>query len=210
MDNLATYIADLTAWENCPLWPYCDECGNVTIAIGNMLPTMGSITPLPLKHQASGVLATDDEKIAAWQAVKVAYDPILNALGYSGVCDLRLDRTEATALITSRLTYEFLPQLRGLCPGFDGFPLTARRALVDMIYNLGRGHAPLTVGPTDKGAGLAMFSRMLAACNCVPPDWATAAEQCHRATCRSARNDWTRAMFLEAGNPAWTNPPTTS
>jgi GH24 family phage-related lysozyme (muramidase) len=52
-----------------------------------------------------------------------------------------------------------------------------------MAYNLGVG-------------GLSRFQELLKACD--RGDWAAAAEECHRRTCRDERNEWTRELFIEA------------
>lgn len=174
--DVADYFSDLEAHEGCCTWLYCDDRGNATTGIGNLVPDADACAALPW-------LGNDDPRDA--------YTRVLNAFGptkpaasvYLGISDLRLSLDFVANLVGQRLETEFLPGIQRLCPGFDGFPLSARRALVDMAYNLGVH-------------GLAKFPVMLAACN--SGDWATAAKQCHRATCRDTRNAWTAQMFVDA------------
>jgi GH24 family phage-related lysozyme (muramidase) len=192
------YLDDLLVWERCVAWPYCDERGDVTIGIGNMIPSASAMAALPMHYLAGMEPATDDAKMTAYDNVKAAFAPGTNALAYIGCSGVRLDRVAAEELLRRRILGEFLPALRATCPSFDGYPLSARRALVDMIYNLGGGWPPGTKSQDDPGGGLRMFVHMIAACNSVPPDWGLAAGTCHRRGCRPARNDWTRRMFEDA------------
>lgn len=170
------YFGDLAAHEGCCTWLYCDAWGNATTGIGNLVADADACAALPWT-------GTDDPRDV--------YTRVLNAFGpvkpgssaYANLSDLRLTLDVVTGLVSQRLEAEFLPGLRRLCPGFDGFPLAARRALVDMAYNLGVG-------------GLAKFVHLLAACNA--GDWETAEAQCHRSTCRDSRNGWTANMFAAA------------
>ena len=77
------------------------------------------------------------------------------------------------------------PGLRRLLVHFDGYPLSAQRALVDIAY---------TVGLED----LARFRNLIGACE--RGDFATAAEHCHRRAARQIRNAATQALFLEAAH----------
>ena len=136
---------------------------------------------------------TDDEKRMLYARVVNAFGDVKPAASaYRLLSNLRLELDFVIGLVGQRLASEFIPGIVRICPGFDGFPLPARRAIVDMAYNLGIG-------------GLARFPHMLAACNA--GDWATAAAQCHRSTCRDSRNVWTSQMFVDA---SVANPPVTS
>ena len=72
-----------------------------------------------------------------------------------------------------------------MCPGFDSYPLPARRALIEMAYDLGVGR-------------LGRFGPLIAACE--QRDFRKAAQHCHRWTSRHARNEATRNLFLDAAN----------
>jgi GH24 family phage-related lysozyme (muramidase) len=200
-----SYLSDLIAWEQLVLWPYCDSGGNVTIGIGCMIPTAAAMAALTLHVGTSAELATDPDKMDAYDRVKASFRPTLAAWDYRDRTDLRLTVADAEKLCRGRLLSNFLPALRRIFPGFDGFPLPARRGLVDMIYNLGEGEAPSRERP--EGDGLLSFVDMIRLCNAVPPDWAGVALQSHRRSARPSRNDWTRDMFLDAavdaaGGPA--------
>jgi GH24 family phage-related lysozyme (muramidase) len=182
------YFDDLEAHEGCTTWLYCDDRGFVTIGIGNLVADADHCASLPFFHRLSPANApptavTDDDKRSAYERVKNAFDNSKSAAFYAGLTDLRLTTEYVTDLVGTRLANDFLPGITRLCPNFDTFPAPARRALVDMAYNLGVH-------------GLGMFPHMLAACNA--GDWAMAAGQCHRSSCRDTRNAWTAQCFIDA------------
>lgn len=181
--NVEDYFDDLVAHEGCVLWMYCDTRGFVTTGIGNLVASPIAAAALPFRHKADLSAATIEEKMTAFARVQDAFDPIASAEHYRNVSDLRLSQDFVRDLVSSRLSAEFVPGITELCPGFDSFPLPARRALVDMAYNLGVG-------------GLGRFHHMIAACNA--GDWAEAAAQCHRSSCRDMRNAWTMQMFIDS------------
>ena len=184
--NFSDYFDDLQAHEGCMTWLYCDNRGFVTTGIGNLVASADACAALPWFHAANNpaggpVPAADGEKRSAYTKVMNAFWLIKpSAMQYRSISDLRLTLDFVVGLVGQRLETEFVPGIQELCPDFDEFPLSARRALVDLAYNLGVH-------------GLSNFQMLLAACNA--RDWATAARQCHRSTSRDSRNDWTAEMF---------------
>ena len=176
------YFDDLQAHEGCTTWLYCDVRGFVTVGIGNLVSSPDACAALPFRHM-DGSAASRDEKLGAYVRVQDSFDKAHSAEFYRGLCDLRLTTEFVRDLVASRLANDFLPGIVRLCSGFAGFPQPARRALVDMAYNLGVH-------------GLGMFPHMLAACNA--GDWEMAAGQCHRSSCRDSRNAWTAQCFIDA------------
>jgi GH24 family phage-related lysozyme (muramidase) len=181
--DIGDYFDDLETHEGCTSWLYCDVRGFVTVGIGNLVASADAAKAYPFVHRDTNAWATDDEKAAGWQTIKDAFDATKSAAFYAGKCDLRLALDYVKSLVSTRLANEFIPGIVRLCPQFSTFPLPARRALVDMAYNLGVH-------------GLGMFPHMLAACNA--GDWAMAAGQCHRSSCRDTRNAWTAQCFIDA------------
>jgi GH24 family phage-related lysozyme (muramidase) len=178
------YLDDLEAHEGSTTWLYCDVRGFVTIGIGNLVKTPDDAVKLPFTiHGTDGKPASVAQKRIAWTKVSDAYSPKLSAEGYRRLTDLRLSQAFVRELVNRRLERDFLPGIRRILHDFDSFPLPARKALVDMAYNLGVG-------------GLAKFHKLIAAC--LARDWATAARECNRKTCRPMRNEWTAALFVAA------------
>lgn len=146
--NISDYFADLQAHEYATTWLYCDRLGYVTIGIGCRVFNADAAAALPW---ATG----KDDPRAAWLRVHNAFGPAKpSALYYQSFSDLRLTMDAVTAMVAQRLETEFMPCLYRLCPGFDDFPLPARRALVDMAWQY---------GDESSTRGLAGFPSMLAA-----------------------------------------------
>ena len=191
--NVADYFDDLEEHEGCTTWLYCDGRGYVTVGIGNLVASPEQCAAYPFAHK-DGSPATPEEKASAWAAVNDAFDKTRSAVYYTHASDLRLTTAFVRELVGKRLENEFIPGIRKLCHDFDAWPLPARRAIVDMAYNLGVG-------------GLAKFHHLISACQA--RDWAGAAAQCHRATCRDMRNAWTMQCFIDAAADTPTPAPTT-
>jgi GH24 family phage-related lysozyme (muramidase) len=182
--NATAFAADLARWEGNTRHMYVDTRGHVTTGIGHQLRDANAATALPWLHRATGAPATPAEIRAAF--TRVAAQPAgQHASRYERASDLVLPSNVARDMAAARLQHELLPGIRRLCPGFDRYPHPAQRALVDMAYNLGV-------------AGLGRFSNMLDACE--RGDFAAAAGESNRRTCRDERNDATRELLLAAAH----------
>jgi GH24 family phage-related lysozyme (muramidase) len=177
--------AELIKWEGYRRHMYLDSHGKVATGIGHALPSAAAALALPWCHKATGLRATRTEIRTAFEGV-LAHGKENRAPAYQQTSDLVLPPGFAIELATARVEREFLPGLRRLFPHFDGYPLPAQRALVDMAYTLGLG-------------GLGKFRNLAAACG--RGDFTTAADHCHRWASRAPRNKATRNLFLEAANP---------
>lgn len=168
--------------EGCTTWLYCDVRGYPTIGIGNLVASPAAAIALPFRD-TFGATPTEDDKREAWKTVVGAFDKSHSAAFYKHLTTLRLTDDFVYQLAATRLERDFLPGIRKLCHDFDAWPETAQRAIVDMAYNLGVH-------------GLSHFVNLLGACQA--QDWAAAAHECHRSTCRDSRNAWTMTMFIDA------------
>jgi GH24 family phage-related lysozyme (muramidase) len=180
--DIRALCRELTRWEGSCRHMYVDTRGHVTTGVGHLLRDPTAAAALPWFHRATGKPATTDEIRSAFREVG-ALGAGHKAGSYQRASDLVLPQAKLEQLAATRLESEFLPGLRRLCPRFDGYPLPAQRALVDMAYNLGVG-------------GLAKFQTLIAACQ--RGDFAAAADACHRRSSRDERNEATRALFLDA------------
>lgn len=158
---------------------YRDTVGYATCGIGHLVYDPEDSQKLPWRHRDLS-LATPAEAMADFHRV-MAMPKGLTSEAYATEKSLHLLPDDQVALAQRRLDTEFLPAIRKLMPGFDGFPAGPRSALVDMAWNLGVG-------------GLGLFHRMIESCN--RRDWAEAAAQSHRRSCRPERNAWTEGRFL--------------
>ena len=179
-----TLCTELIRWEGGCQHLYVDAYGNVATGLDHRLPNADAAIALPWRHRGTGVAATPGEIRTAFEQIR-EQGPGHKAIAYRFASDLVLAAGVAIDLAATRVQREVLPGLRRLCPNFDRYPLPARRALVDLAYDLGL-------------RGLAKFRNLMAACK--RGDFATAAEHCHRRTTRGIRNVATRNLFLEAAD----------
>jgi hypothetical protein len=176
--------AEVLRWEACPSHMYVDRRGFVATGARHTLPTVDAAIALPWRHGASGRPTTAAEIARAFVRVR-DLGPRQKTLSYRLASDLVLPAGVAGDLAITQVERNVLPGLRRLCPHFDRHPLPARRALVDMAFDLGL-------------AALSRFHNLIAAC--AARDFATAANHCHRRGGRETRNAATRLLFLEAAN----------
>jgi GH24 family phage-related lysozyme (muramidase) len=198
--DVAALGKELVRWEGNKPFMYLCSAGYVTTGIGNKLGSAREAMALPWQHKTSGLPATPTEIRAAFERVAGmrsefrggdpnATNPFA-ARHYAKATELVLPPGVANQLAIDRLTKDFLPGLRALFPGFDGYPQPAQRALVDMAYTLG------VTGLRKK------FPRLVEACR--NGDFAEAARQSHRRLKANApregdaRNVATRDLLLEA------------
>ena len=163
---------------------YVDAYGNVATGIDHRLPNADAAIALPWRHRGTGVVATPSEIRTAFEQIR-DQGPGHKTIAYRFASDLVVAAGVAVHLAAARIERDLLPGLRRLCRHFDRYPLPARRALVDMAYDLGLG-------------GLAKFRNLVRACE--RGDFATASEHCHRRATRGIRNAATRNLFREAAD----------
>lgn len=175
-------ISDLIRWEGNRDHLYRDLKGYVTVGIGNLLKTEAAAQRLPFVDSKSGLSATKDQIAAEFR--RVGAMPIMRAWRYRSSTRLRLPESAARALASSRLRREFLPGIRRYFPHFDDYPKSAKRAIVDMAWNLGVG-------------GISKFKKLRAACE--SGRWKDAAVESFRPGRRKERNEWTKQLFVQAG-----------
>jgi GH24 family phage-related lysozyme (muramidase) len=178
--------AEVLRWEGFREEMYVGWRGDIRTGIGHLLPSAIAALALPWRHKTTGQPATAAEVRTAYEQVR-AQARGHRAPAHQRASDLVLPAGYAAVLATRRLERELLPALRRLCPRFDDFPLPARRALVDMAFNLG-------------ARAMRRFHNLIAACN--RRDFAAAAEHCLRRGCGVARNIATRDLFRKASRPA--------
>lgn len=180
--NARDFVDDIAQFEGVTTWLYCDVRGFPTIGVGNLVANADAAIKLPLAG-AAGTSATDEEKRVAWTTVVNAFAKGHSAEFYRHLTTLRITEEFAFELCAQRIESDFMPGIRKLCHDFDQWSEPAQRAILDMAYNLGI-------------RGLSHFVNLLSACQA--HDWAAAAHECHRATCRDSRNAWTAQQFIDA------------
>jgi len=191
--DASLFLKELTRWEGEHRCMYVDTRGHVTTGIGHLLKNAEQALKLPWVHAGTGRPATQAEVKAAFQRLCQAWsdEKQANPAGKGPslrrcreLSDLVLPEGLPRKLATERLNTEFLTHLRRVFPGFDGYPMPAQHALVDMAYNLGVGKL------RDK------FPTLLKACR--DGDFEKAADECERSSSRKERNEATQTLFLQA------------
>jgi GH24 family phage-related lysozyme (muramidase) len=176
--------ADMQAHEALILHLYLDSVNKVTVGVGNMLPNLAAAQALAfVKRKPPGGAATADDIKADWNAVNEHAGKNLAARSYAKYTALNLPAEVCWGLLKKRIDHEYLPGLKRAYKDWDQYPLPAKRALLDMAYNLGLH-------------GLSKFKTMNG--HVYKLAWDKAAEACERRGIPKERNNWTRARFHEA------------
>jgi len=177
----ATTMADFNEWEGRIPHMYLDTRGFVTVGVGYMLPDAAAAQALPFVRRADRVAATRDEVRADFDRVRQQAMGKL-AQSYRAFTQLDLPDAAIDALLKSTVA-RFEAALVQNFTGYAAYPVAAKRALIDMAYNLGID-------------GLLKFKKLRAAV--LAHNWAQAAAESHRNGPSDDRNEWTRQMFLKA------------
>ncbi len=193
---------DIIAWEGVVPYMYLDKPGNVTVGAGNLLQRLEPRSPgdklaaksHPFQNLDAGRAATPEEIADAFNRVQ-ALARGMPAVEYALRPKIGLTDAYIKQVARERYEGEFLPALKRAYPQFETYPRAARRALIDLIYNVGIG-MPREF-PT---LSVAVKAR----------DWTTAAKEGRtRAQNREdTRNHWRKDCFLYAARVDKTPPGT--
>ena len=191
MLNTGTYLPQLKIFEGSIPFMYVDSTGNVTVGVGNMLPTAAAAQNLAFQRRPDPTAnppvtvarpATAAEILADFN--NVARQPQGQTAGfYRQFTKLDLPDAAIDSLLDTRVT-EFCVGLTAAFPGFPQYPDEVSAALFDMAFNLG----------LTKLTG--EFPKFCAAVK--RRDWVTASAQCRRNGIQESRNTWTKAQFDKA------------
>lgn len=195
---LRTVLSDLRESEGDIEYPYGDSKGVITGGIGTNIDQEAVFLSLPWRiGTVDGRLATAAEINEGYRALKKEIDvqrqkaaaqnqPTLRtkARHYESTTNLRLPAATSEQLATRDLT-AFLRELNKKFPDFNRFPVSARVALMDMIYNIGGTKFTAAKWPS-------LFTAVSTR------DWDRAAAESHRADVNAQRNAQTEAYFRQA------------
>jgi GH24 family phage-related lysozyme (muramidase) len=185
--GLDEVCADLVQQEGAVRYMYRDDRGNVTVGIGNLVPSAAYAKTLRFMNAKSKQPVGPDEIAKAFDTVK-KMAPRQPHTAYRLTPSIELPDDELIPLAKRRLTKEFLPGLKKRFSDFDSMPKPARRALIDMIYNLGVPNFGIKFDGKHCKFGPAVRRH----------DWNVAAAECDVSTSRKTRNQWRRAQFAHA------------
>ena len=185
--TMAQIRADLSANEGRVNHLYLDTKGLVTVGVGTMLPNVAAAQALSFVVRSTQAAATAKEIETDFNAV-LAMTAAQLAAKYRPSTLLDMPETQIDSLLDTEITTREAA-LKVEFKDYDTYPAGARRALLDMVFNLGMGSA-------SKNTGLLAFKTMKTAIEA--GDWKKAAAACHRKGPSEARNNWTRDRFLES------------
>jgi GH24 family phage-related lysozyme (muramidase) len=198
------FLKAISSFEGNLPHMYLDTKGLVTIGIGFLIENTGTqrITSeaiaWPFIVRSSGKQASAAEIEADFAAVKkLPFGPKVIAGTFKPHTKLDLASTKIDALFDKKVS-EFWAQLQAeFGPAFDRYPMAVQYALLDMIFNLGRGGDVHHKGKVVKSTGLHQFKQMRAAID--QKDWKLAGDRSHRNGIGAARNQAIKAWFYGAG-----------
>jgi len=206
-DDVDVYIADLAdpSKEGRTRYGYRDSSssGWFTYAIGQKAGSWTEAATAPWWNYTAGRMAGAVEVANEFKRV-MSLPPGRAAASYQNrgepVVEL-LDEGPET-LARRALEQRFLPALAEVFPGFAALPLCVRRALVDIVWNVGPGRIATS---TQTATGIRAFTVLRRELAATPPDWDRVAAATHRhadTPHAEARNAWAAAMVLQAKAPA--------
>ncbi len=196
-------FADLSHWEGKFDYMYLDSACLVTVGVGHMLPNEGRAAALGFVNKPSGpskskTSASDPKSIRkAYQTVAAQKCGNYLARYYAQFTSIRLPEKEIRRLLEKDV-YGFIGELSRSLPSFLSYPDPARRALIDMIFNLGHDR----LFPGGKEPGFPTMIRHVKA-----REWKKAASESKRQGISQARNDYVAQLFIQADliEPSATN-----
>lgn len=160
---------------------YLDGPGNVTCAIGHLIPNVEAALQLPWKFD-NDEDATETSVRAEWARV-TGMEAGHTAGFYGKECLCEVSKEWALQDCEARLTNEYLPATERIFNGYGCYPVCVQAALLDMCYNLG-------------ASGLEKYHKLIGWCG--GRNWTEAAKECHRGGINKERNEWTKNQFLAA------------
>ncbi len=160
---------------------YLDSLGNVTVAVGHLLPTY--LTGEDMILVLDGRFVTSERRRKEWELVK-ALEPNHLPEYYAERTTLRMPQFAIDDLLDADVAAK-AKELATAFPNWQTFPEAAQEALLDMAFNLG------TEGLRLK------FPRLCAAAE--EGKWGVAAEESHRQGIAEERNQATAELFRMAG-----------
>ncbi|MFP2906314.1 hypothetical protein ACLESD_14870 [Pyxidicoccus sp. 3LFB2] len=191
---------DIIAWEGVVPYMYLDTEGYVTVGAGNLLTHIEpkragdklAAKTHPFQNVDLGRAATPEEITEAFNKVKAMHKGLFYT-EYAQRPKIALTDAYSKQVAKERYDTEFLPAVKNGFPDFETYPRSARRAILDVTYNVG-----VSV-PTA-------WTKLIAAVKA--RNWTTAAVECRTKpqNPEDSRNEWRKALFLYAARVDWKRP----
>ena len=187
-------------WEGNASYMYLDSTDHVTVGIGHLLATVDDAKSLSFIYRKDQpevkVGGKGTNKPAAKKgdradadAIAADYAKVLTKAGqgyraqaFEKLTELDLSSDDIDSLFAADIAI-FEAKLPGLFPDYATYPPSAQLALLDLIYNVGKGGLQKFIA-----LGTAVKAR----------DWNTASKSCHRKQISEDRNKRTAELFVAA------------
>ena len=177
MSYIDMSVAATIQFEGSVAWMYLDIDGNVTVAVGKMLPDAKAACALPFQVGVSAAtpeqIQTDFERVAAMM-------PGARASFYKSETSPILLYADIMALLRTVVEANDAAMAK-VFQGWSQYPEKVLLGVLDMVYNLGETRL------------LHEFPQFVLAV--LAQHWHEASMQCHRRGISDARNAWTYSMF---------------
>lgn len=188
-DLIAAYTPACAELEGTVPWMYLDTKGNVTAAIGLMLPDIAAAMALPFWTPGFTRFSTDLEVSLEFGRVSKMAPGFKPTAYRNNVLSPLLRGVDIDAMLAKELG-GLIAELVGAFPAFWSWPQPAQLGALDMIYNLG---GTKLLGSAER---FSAFPDWKAAA--MREDWPVCMEQCERGGISSIRNTWTQGQFNDA------------
>lgn len=162
---------------------YLDSCGYVTVGVGHLLAKADHACDLPFKKEDGSPASREDIEHEYSELKKQPGNKL--AKYYREFTSLRLIDEDINQL-TDKHIDTFYGELKRIYGDFDGFPSSAKLAAFDLIFNLGM---------TKLKNKWPNFNASVAA-----KDWVAAASNSRRRGISDERNEYVKALLIEASN----------
>jgi hypothetical protein len=156
----------------------------VTVGVGSLLREQAQAEALPFVVRETGAPATRAQIGAEWQALSALKQNNYAAGHFRQYTELILPRTAIEDQLLDHLE-EFLVGLRSNINDFDDYPEAARKAILDMTFNLG------LAGVLNKFPSFVRAFR--------ERNWAGCRVECNRRGIAEARNNYVKSLFDQCG-----------
>ena len=178
-------IAKLIEFEGSINHMYLDSKGLVTVGVGSLLRTAKDAEPLAFVVRDTGKRATPDQIRAEWETLSAQEQDNFAAGHFRAYTKLDLPNKAIEDQLLEHLDI-FQEGLSRNIDAFDSYPVEARKAILDMAFNLG------VAGVVNKFPSFIQAFR--------DRDWPRCHAECNRRGIADARNDYVKGLFRQLGS----------
>lgn len=182
--DLSLYIDNCRHFEGVVPWLYLDTKGNVTIAVGKLVPTLGVADSLPLKIFSDSTIASSDQIASDWSRIKsMPFGPKYGNRYFHAKTSVYMIDSDINALLSFTIQ-PILTELKAVFIAWSSYVSGVKQVVVDMAYQLG------VTGLQDDFPQFCLDIKA--------EKWADAAAESHRRDANADRNLWASRLLTAA------------